>query len=55
LLWKKAQNIAKKNNASETIKSIIPKFNPFCTARVWSPKKVKKIKYITIFIGLYIN
>jgi len=34
LLWKKAQNIAKKNNASETIKSIIPKFNPFCTARV---------------------
>ena len=39
-LWKKAQNIAKKNSASDTIKSIIPKFNPFCTAKVWSPNKV---------------
>jgi hypothetical protein len=39
-LWKKAQNIAKKNNASDTINSITPKFNPFCTAKVWLPKKV---------------
>jgi hypothetical protein len=29
-----------KNKASETINKITPKFNPFCTARVWSPKKV---------------
>ena len=28
-LWKKAQNIAKKNNASDTINSITPKFKPF--------------------------
>jgi len=41
-LWKKAQNIAKKNNASDTINSIIPKFKPFWTDRVWSPNKVKK-------------
>ena len=39
-LWKNAQNIAKKNKASDTIKSITPKFNPFCTANVWSPKYV---------------
>ena len=39
-LWKKAQNIAIKNNASETINKITPKFNPFCTAKVWLPKKV---------------
>ena len=39
-LWKKAQNIAKKNNASDTINNITPKFNPFCTAKVWLPKKV---------------
>jgi ABC-type cobalt transport system substrate-binding protein len=32
--------MAKKNNASDTIKRITPKFNPFCTAKVWSPKKV---------------
>ena len=42
-LWKNAQNIAKKNNASETIKSIIPKFNPFCTAKVWFPKYVASL------------
>jgi len=39
-LWKKAQNIAKKNKASDTINKITPKFNPFCTAKVWLPKKV---------------
>ncbi len=39
-LWKNAQNIAIKNKASDTINNITPKFNPFCTAKVWSPKKV---------------
>jgi len=39
-LWKNAQNTAIKNKASDTINKIIPKFNPFCTANVWSPKKV---------------
>ncbi|GAA4910348.1 hypothetical protein GCM10023405_35530 [Streptomonospora salina] len=39
-LWKNAQKIARKNKASDTIKSITPRFNPFCTASVWSPKKV---------------
>lgn len=38
--WKKAQKIAKKNNASDTINNIIPKFIPFCTADVWFPKNV---------------
>jgi hypothetical protein len=33
-LWKNAQKIAIKNNASETINNITPKFNPFCTANV---------------------
>jgi ABC-type cobalt transport system substrate-binding protein len=37
---KKAQKMAMKNKASETINKITPKFNPFCTAAVWSPKKV---------------
>lgn len=37
-LWKKAQKIAKKNNASDTINNIIPIFNPFWTAIVWLPK-----------------
>jgi len=32
--------MAKKNRASDTINSIIPIFNPFCTAKVWFPKKV---------------
>lgn len=36
-LWKNAQNIAKKKSASETMNSPTPKFNPFCTARVWWP------------------
>ena len=40
-LWKKDQNIAIKNKASDTINKITPKFKPFCTARVWLPKKVK--------------
>lgn len=44
-LWKKAQKIAKKNSASETINNITPKFIPFCTARVWSPNKVKIFNY----------
>ena len=42
-LWKKAQNIAIKNSASDTIKRIIPKFIPFCTAKVWSPKKLLSV------------
>jgi hypothetical protein len=42
-LWKKAQKIAKKNNASETINSITPMFIPFCTAKVWSPKYVPSV------------
>ena len=39
-LWKNAQNIAKKNKASDTINNITPKFNPFWTAKVWFPKNV---------------
>ena len=39
-LWKNAQNIATKKQASDTINNITPKFNPFCTAKVWFPKKV---------------
>jgi hypothetical protein len=37
-LWKNAQNTDKKNKASDSINNITPKFNPFCTARVWLPK-----------------
>ena len=33
-LWKKAQNIAKKNNASLTINNATPMFKPLCTANV---------------------
>jgi hypothetical protein len=33
-LWKKAQNIAKKNNASDTINKATPILSPFCTAKV---------------------
>jgi hypothetical protein len=33
-LWKNAQNIPKKNNASDTIKRITPKFIDLCTARL---------------------
>lgn len=36
-LWKKAQNIAKKNKASETINKATPIFKPLCTALVWLP------------------
>ena len=39
-LWKKAQNIAKKNNASDTINKATPMFSPFCTANVWLPRYV---------------
>jgi hypothetical protein len=42
-LWKKAQNIAKKNKASETIKRATPILSPFCTARVWFPKYVPSL------------
>lgn len=37
-LWKNAQNIAKKNKASDTINRATPMFNPLCTASVWLPK-----------------
>jgi hypothetical protein len=37
-LWKKAQKIAKKNNASEAINKATPMFKPLCTAKVWLPK-----------------
>ena len=37
-LWKKAQKIAKKNKASETINNATPMFNPLCTDNVWFPK-----------------
>jgi hypothetical protein len=33
-LWKKAQNIAKKNNTSDTINNPTPIFKPLCTAKV---------------------
>ena len=39
-LWKKAQKIAIKNRASDTINNMTPIFIPFWTANVWSPKKV---------------
>lgn len=42
-LWKKAQNIAKKNNASDTINKATPMFNPLCTANVWLPKYVPSL------------
>ena len=32
--------MARKNKASETTNNKNPKFNPFCTAKVWLPKKV---------------
>ena len=35
--------MAKKNKASDTIKRATPKFIPFCTARVWSPKYVPSL------------
>ena len=42
-LWKKAQKIAKKNKASDTIKRATPIFNPLCTAKVWLPKYVASL------------
>ena len=42
-LWKNAQNIAKKNKASDTINKATPMFNPFCTAKVWFPKYVPSL------------
>ena len=39
-LWKNAQNIAKKNSASDSINKATPIFIPFCTANVWLPKYV---------------
>jgi len=33
-LWKKAQNMAKKNNASDAINKATPILSPFCTAKV---------------------
>ena len=37
-LWKKAQKIAKKNNASDTINKATPKLRPRWTELVWLPK-----------------
>jgi hypothetical protein len=37
-LWKKAQNIARKNKASDTINKATPRLRPLWTARVWLPK-----------------
>ncbi len=37
-LWKKAQKILKKNNASLTMNKATPIFKPLCTAKVWFPK-----------------
>jgi len=42
-LWKKAQNIAKKNNASDIINKATPMFKPLCTAKVWLPKYVPSL------------
>lgn len=39
-LWKKAQKMLRKNNASLTINKETPMFRPFCTAKVWLPKYV---------------
>jgi len=39
-LWKKVQNMAKKNKASLTINKATPMFKPLCTAKVWLPKYV---------------
>lgn len=42
-LWKKVQNIARKNNASLAINNATPIFKPFCTAEVWLPKYVPSL------------
>lgn len=39
-LWKKAQNMLRKNNASLTMNKATPIFKPLCTAKVWLPKYV---------------
>lgn len=39
-LWKNAQNIARKNKASDTINKPTPILIPLCTAKVWLPKYV---------------
>ena len=39
-LWKNAQKTARKNRASDIINKETPIVNPFCTAKVWSPKYV---------------
>ena len=39
-LWKNAQNIARKNKASEAINKATPILIPLWTANVWFPKKV---------------
>ncbi len=36
-LWKNAQKIAKKNNASEVMNKATPKLRPRCTELVWLP------------------
>lgn len=36
-LWKKAQNILKKNNPSLTMNKATPMFKPLWTAKVWFP------------------
>lgn len=54
-LWKNVQNIATKNNASETIKSATPIFKPLWTAAVWLPKYVNKLKdFLSIYLLDYI-
>jgi len=54
--------MARKNKASETTNNKNPKFNPFCTAMVWAPKKVPSaimslnhntIVIITITVAMY--
>jgi len=61
-LWKKDQNIAKKNKASEIINNATPIFIPLCTASVWLPKYVpsfvtslnhRHIEYITQINPIY--
>lgn len=56
-LWKNAQKIAKKNNASETMNKPTPMLRPLCTAKVWLPRYVpsditslnhKLIEYVTL-------
>lgn len=42
-LWKKDQKIAKKNKASEIMKSATPIFKPLCTASVWFPRYVPSL------------